>query len=426
MPTRLPLLAVSAVGAAVDARLEAAASRAEVAAVAASRAQAELVAAVGEAIASAHQHPGDFVPDPTSRDAEAFAVRAAGADLAVRLHVSEATIRAWAHEWALLTERVPRTWARFREGHLSAAHARIAAELVAQLPAETWPGFDDATVERESLPPGRFRARLRVVAARLDSATLAERRVRAAVDRRVWVEHTTDGMAWLTALLPAEDAHMAFTAIDRLAAEATAPADEQRTLAQARADVLVDLLTGRAAGAIGPAVSVTVAVTVPVMTLVGMSEEPAVLDGIHPIDAETARRLAVHAPSFTRILTDPISGVALAVDRGTYRVPADLARWVRAVHPTCTFPGCGRRTRDSDLDHTTDYARGGPTAGVNLAPLCRHHHRLKHETLWSVSRPPESGHPLSPHATTQRAWTSPTGHTTIVGALPDLPVDGLP
>jgi hypothetical protein len=143
-------------------------------------------------------------------------------------------------------------------------------------------------------------------------------------------------------------------------------------------------------------------VTVPVLTLLGRSDEPGTLEGYGPIDPETARRIAARAPSFTRLLTHPVSGGLLDVDRGGYRPPADLKRWMAATDQFCTFAGCGRPARSCDLDHTVDYQHGGETRAGNLGHLCRHHHRLKHQTRWTVARAPAG----SPSRST---WTSPTG-----------------
>ena len=136
------------------------------------------------------------------------------------------------------------------------------------------------------------------------------------------------------------------------------------------------------------------------MTLLGASDESATLEGYGPIDAATARRIAAHAPSFFRLLTHPVTGVLLDLDRTVYRPPADLKRWLEVNDAFCTFVGCGRRARDCDLDHTVDAQYGGATRADNLAHLCRHHHRLKHMTGWSVTQ------------TRDRTitWTSPTGH----------------
>ena len=90
-----------------------------------------------------------------------------------------------------------------------------------------------------------------------------------------------------------------------------------------------------------------VVVTVPVLTLLGRTDEPARLEGYGPIDAETARRLAAGATSFHRLLTHPVSGVRLDLDRATYAPPADLRLWVQPLATTsAASPGAsGRRER---------------------------------------------------------------------------------
>ena len=54
-------------------------------------------------------------------------------------------------------------------------------------------------------------------------------------------------------------------------------------------------------------------VTVPVLTLLGRIDEPGLLDGTVPIDADTAREMAGLATSFTRLLTHPHTGDVIAV-----------------------------------------------------------------------------------------------------------------
>jgi hypothetical protein len=57
--------------------------------------------------------------------------------------------------------------------------------------------------------------------------------------------------------------------------------------------------------------------------------------------------------------------------------------WLRDRH--CVFPWCERVARRCDCDHGVPFAAdgtGGPTCPCNLAPLCRHHHRLKTHAGW--------------------------------------------
>ena len=170
-------------------------------------------------------------------------------------------------------------------------------------------------------------------------------------------------------------------------------------MTQLRADVLSDLLTSTGGGS---SVGVTVALTIPVLTLLGHSSEPALLEGVGPIDIETARRLCATAPSITRLLTDPVTGTVLQMDAKQYRPSAALKRWLAIEQVTCDFPGCGRRAAHCDLDHTHAWAGGGQTSAANLTHRCRKHHTMKHQTKWQVQRPPGG----------QRAiWISPTGYS---------------
>ncbi|MDP9028773.1 MAG: HNH endonuclease [Actinomycetota bacterium] len=412
-------------------RLEFALARAEVAVRAVNISSAAQYAAIAAALREAREHPelylGDTVryvgagrfaagragADRVLADRVDFAERAAVADLAVRLHLSENTIRSQGLRATELRRRTPSIWAAFADGEVSVGNATVAAEFAVTLPSgAVCTAFDDALLgPARQLPTPRFRERARRVREQLDPQTLAVRHSLARLERRVWFEADRDGMCWLGAYLPAEVGRLAMGRLDAAAASLTGRVGETRTRGQLRADIAGDLLTGAACdttdgtpcGSV-PTVSVSVAVTVPVLTLLGVSELPGTLEGYGPIDADTARRLAGHAPSFQRILTHPITGTLLDIDRASYTVPADLKRWTQLRDQHCTFPGCGRAARDCDLDHTTAWQHGGPTGAANLSHLCRHHHRLKHESNWQIDRDPDG----------TTTWTSPTGatHTT--------------
>jgi hypothetical protein len=70
-----------------------------------------------------------------------------------------------------------------------------------------------------------------------------------------------------------------------------------------------------------------------------------------------------------------------------YRPSRKLQHLVKARNATCTAPGCGRRAARCDLDHTDPHHQGGLTCECNLAPLCRHHHRLKQADGWQLEQP---------------------------------------
>jgi hypothetical protein len=241
--------------------------------------------------------------------------------------------------------------------------------------------------------------------------TFDQRHRRALEDRAVWVADLEDGVAELRAILPAVVAHgihdrlsqMARTVIDAREAQT----DDERTTDQVRADVFADLLLSAAPVAHdgGPtnlgAIRATVQITVPVMSLIEKRitdpYETAFLVGHSPVDPETACMLTAEAPGWDRILTHPISGHVLAVDR--YRPSEQQRRHLAVRDQHCRFPGCRMPAKRCDVDHTIDHARGGKTCECNLALLCERHHMLKHNTAWAVVQ--LAGGVLE--------WTSPTG-----------------
>lgn len=333
-----------------------------------------------------------------NRDHVEFAERAAIADLAVRLAVSENTIRAYEQQAVTMIARTPVTWQKFRWGDVSPANARAVAEFAASLPDDAdSAAFDAAVAELATrLAPARFRAFARRKREQLVASTAASLHVSAASERRVVFEPDLDGMAWISAYLPASEATAVMTRLDAEALRRFAEADETRTLQQLRADILAAWLTG--ADSDSP-VGVRVGVLIPMLTLLGLSEQPASLEGYGPIDAGTARKLAGSADSIYRILTDPVSGAILDIDTAAKYIPQGLRRMKQLIDQTCTFPGCGKRARNCDLDHTIDRQFGGHTTLMNLSHLCRNHHRDKHQTKWMVTQ----------NDTGVIEWTSPTG-----------------
>lgn len=324
---------------------------------------------------------------------EDVAVRSAVAEIAVRVRMSEVAVRGRATDAETLRARCPRLWAAFLGGRVSEPNARTAADLARSLPddAACWAAFDDAVaVAAPTLPPAKFRSKARSVRERVHAESLAERHRRAAEDRGVWFVPELDGMASVQITTTADKARELYRNLDGIARSLRAMDGEERTLAQLRADAMVDLATG-ATGEGAAGAGVQVAVTVPALSLLGASDEPAVLDGYGPIDVDTARRLAGEATSWVRILTHPVTGVPLVMDRTTYRVPKALKRWLGARQPVCVFPGCSRPASDCQVDHRKEWQHGGTTDDANLDPLCEGHHVLKTEGGWRHFRDPDAG-----------------------------------
>jgi len=290
-------------------------------------------------------------------------------------------------------ERLPAVAAALAAGGLDLPKARAIADAVAMLDEPARAAVAHEAVDRAGgHTVGELRAWLRRAVLAADPAAAEARHAQAVGERRVALTPVGDGMAELWALLPADDAARAYTAIDACARAAASPGDP-RTADQHRADAMVDLLTGKVTS---PAAT-RVHVTVPMATLLG-GDQPGELAGVGPIPAPMARQAA--ADGLWRWLATSDDGTVIDAGRRSYRPSAALADLIRGRDNTCRFPGCRQPAHRCDIDHTVPYPTG-PTTAANLATLCRHHHRLKHTGGWTVRQHPRGS----------LIWTSPVGRT---------------
>ena len=352
-----------------------------------------------------------------------------------------------------LVEDFPDTWAALSAGLIDVRRVRVITdELGGQDPAVR------ARVEAAVLPVAptmdsvALRALIKRLLLELAPVEAAERHAAARDRRYVCVTPASDGMAFLEALLPAEDATALNTALNAAAADAkradVAAGLPARTKDQRRADALADLgwaalgacadaatghaqqgsATGAPGGAPGRPANgaaagphdigsddrdgaagtstgavrrrpVAVQVTIPFTALAGLTDEPGELDGYGPIPARVARALAA-AGVWTWLGTDPATGQLLDCGRTRYRPTQALADFIVARDRTCRMPGCHRVASGCDIDHAVAYAAGGCTDPTNCHALCETHHLLKHHGGWQVERQPDG----------TTIWTSPTGH----------------
>ncbi|WP_341476222.1 HNH endonuclease signature motif containing protein [Cryobacterium zongtaii] len=285
-------------------------------------------------------------------------------------------------------------------------HRRRPEEILGAFEAKVLPAAEKLTSTQFVRVAGRILERMHPV-------PLPDRADAGFVKRRVVLSPDADGMAWLNAYLKAEDAQAIYDRLSHLATDldldadaAPAPGSDSpvpcRSKDQRRADAYRDLLLdGVGPGGLGHGIRGTVSITVPALTLLGRSDEPAILDGYGPIDPETARRIAGTATSWSRILTHPETGCRLSMGRNTYNPPADMRRYLAARDHTCQGIGCNRRATLSEIDHTRPWCTGGPTDVDNLVHLCKACHRLKHQSSFTTRQGP--GGALT--------WTTPAGKT---------------
>lgn len=361
------------------------------------------------AIDTAIQLSALSMSDPASASGRDLRLRSLRAELACAMRIPERTAERMMHASETLVHQLPSTLDALSSGQVSYRHAQVMVDETATLEPDAARAVESAALPfAESLTVAKFARRLRMLRERQIPGSMVERHEAEAERREVTFTPARDGMAWLSAYLPAADALGAFNRLTDMASSLRGP-DEPRTLTQLRADLLVHLLhDGELPAGCGVARGIrpTVQVTVPVLVLLGKDLPAgavgASLEGYGPIDEVTARRLAGSATSFIRLLTHPETGAVLSVGQDRYAVPADLKNWLRLRDGTCRFPGCSQTARRCDIDHTEDWAHGGGTDYDNLAHLCRGHHTLKHKTGWSVRN--DRG---------TLTWTSPSGHNHI-------------
>ena len=362
-----------------------------------------------DAYVAAARAVAEQASSPQERTAWQMAVTA---EVACVLTVGERSAAALVAEAAMLTSRLPLTLAALRAGSISWQHARVMCDEATGLEPLAAAALEahfldpQATLAATGCPagelvPARFRAKARSWRERHHPVSLEARHRKGAAERRLEFAPDRDGMAWLSAYLPADAAAGAWARATEAARTLQGPS-ETRTLTQLRADVATSwLLAGVAEGVPSPAAQVLV--SVPVLSLLGAVEEPATLDGYGPIPGSMARRLVADgAGSFLRVLTDPRSGAPLEIGRTSYRIPKPMRQWLRLRDGRCPFPGCGNQSLDNEADHLLAWSEGGGTGISNLGQPCRKHHRLKHTTPW---RPTGATRDRPP------GWISPSGRS---------------
>jgi hypothetical protein len=348
-------------------------------------------------------------PDAPAQEA------AVTAEVACVLTIGPRAAGALLNQSHVLTSALPLTLAALQAGTISWQHARVMVDETAGLdPAGAAaleahfldPDAPDAArgCPAGEMPASRFRHKARTWRERHHAESIEKRHAKGVLDRRVEYAPDQDGMAWLSAYLPADQAAAIWNRITAIARGLQGP-DEPLTLTQLRADVFAAALltSGNQAEHPGqaPPPRAQVLVTVPVFSLLGATDEPAMLDGYGPIPASMARDLVANgADSFYRVLVDPRDGAPLEIGRTSYRLTKAMRNWLRLRDGKCSFPGCSNQSLDNEADHLLPWHEGGATGVSNLGQVCPAHHKLRHASPWTPT-PATTNEPPG--------WISPSG-----------------
>ena len=408
----------------------------------------------------ARRRPDDH-PLAANSDIPSRASEFAADEVALALRLSRTTAANRLVMAETLAAELPGTLAAWEAGVIDVLKARAITETSYLLPPEKRSMLEARVLPRAGTQTiAQLWAALARAVLALDPQGATERHQQRRQDRRVVVCPDGEGMASLWALLSAPDATAAYQRLCDLARGLGG--EDPRGMDARRADLLVELLTGRrcaatgfcvdcdsdcdcagdpttdpapvdtelsgtecaaagsglqATGAAGPDRRAhccaaaqglgagpgkpLVSVIVPITMLLGLDDQPAELVGYGPIPADLAREIAAEG-TWRRLLTDPVSGALLDYGRTTYTPPAGLADFVRARDVYCRNPICRQRAATADLDHTIAWNDGGTTCQHNLWAGCRHDHRLKtFAPGWTVDQYPDD----------RITFTTPTGHS---------------
>ena len=274
--------------------------------------------------------------------------------------------------------------------HLSDATAQTVLERIAEVATDLTTGQLGATIRKLCIETNPDEAK-----DRYDTAH---------ADRRIVIQPTDSGTVNLMGYdLPPDEVAAIMSRVSKAATDLHGTSGEHRTMDQLRADICLDLLRGVAtAGNVSESNTGVIDLVVDLDTLAGLTEQPGDLGGYGPVIADIARRIADESHDAQwRITTIDDNGESVHVGTTSRRPTASQRRRIQTRHRTCVFPGCRMPATVCDLDHTTAVQDRGETCDCNLAPLCRHDHRIKHSRGWDYRRRSD-GIP---------EWTTPFGHT---------------
>lgn len=307
-----------------------------------------------------------------------------------------------------LRQRLPKVSEMLSSGVIDVPRARTIERETCHLSDAAAQGVADRVVEAApTMTTGQLAARLRRLCIDVDPGQAKQRYELSVADRRVVLEPTDVGTANLLGLdIPPHRAAFAARHVNQIA-QSLRGGGETRTMDQLRADVFLDLLSGRDSDRKGSGV---VDIRVDLDTLTTLVDHPGDLAGYGPVIGDIARHVVddQHDSEWRYTVTDTRDGHPIHTGTTRRRPTADQRRQVEMRNPTCVFPGCRMPAGGCDLDHRIPWSECGRTAVEDLKPLCRHDHVGRHRYDWRYEN-------LS---NADCLWTSRLGHTYTTSGTP--------
>ena len=328
-----------------------------------------------------------------------------------------------------MLDELPRTAASFTAGRAPFSNVALIARLADTVGAPATVPFEPTLVTAaEQLDPGRMSRVTRYTRHCIDADGVLDQDNLNYQRRWFACDQTFDGGFVVRGQLDAEGGALLKTAID--AASKPAGPDDQRLGSQRRADALVDLAAAMLRSETLPAVHGQrphLVVTASLATLqASAGAPPAILQGVGPINLQTARRLACDASLRVAVTGDEEgeagavggdAGHALAsasveqvlaaaegtvldrsfsVGRARRTVPPAMRTSIGLRDGSCRYPGCDRPLPWTDAHHADHWADLGETEVPNLVSMCRFHHRVVHEQGRTVTLHADGAVTISP------------------------------
>ncbi|MEV4316542.1 DUF222 domain-containing protein [Actinocrispum sp. NPDC049592] len=196
-----------------------------------------------------------------------------------------------------------------------------------------------------------------------------------------------DGSLELSAVVAAENAGPLRVMINECERPRLGDTEDTRTFSERLGDAFAERILKRAANCpdmpMGNGLRTEVAFTIAFEDLKkGLDDRILVGDDIYTT-AREARRIACDCHMFPAVLGSRSEPLDVAVP--AYTTPAHIRRGLVLRDKGCAFPGCCKPASVCDAHHIQHWADQGDTRLDNLVLLCKHHHRLIHNSDWAVT-----------------------------------------